>query len=477
MQSSRTTITFLAALFFLGACALVNAQTIEEAKGLESAFEKVASEVGPAVVSISIEHVEKYPFRQYYRFGQRENAPFDEDEFFDQFFKEFFGEIPQLEQRQMGLGSGVIIDPNGYVLTNEHVVEGADKITVTLPDGRSFKGEVKGIDPRSDLAIVRIKAKDLPYAKLGDSDKVRIGQWSIAIGNPFGYAVRSPKPTVTVGVISALNRALPRTSARDRDYTDLMQTDAAINPGNSGGPLVNIDGEVIGINVAIFSTTGGYQGIGFAIPINNAKRIVQSLIQGKKIVYGWLGINIQDIDEDLARFFGLPDKEGVLVMEIVKGSPADKAGLQNGDIVRTFDGNKVSDARGLLKHVGESQVGKRITLGILRDKKELNMVVEVGQRPEDVSPLAKKEEEAVGGTATWRGMSVQDAESAVVVSGVEANSPAFESGIRSGDLINELNRTPVTSVSEFSNATKNVSGDCLIRTNRGYAVVKEKAGE
>ena len=216
--------------------------------------------------------------------------------------------MPDRDYKQVGLGSGVIIDSSGYILTNQHVIDQADKIKVTLSDGREFKGEIKGQDARSDLAVIKIVAKDLPAVELGNSEKLRIGEWVVAIGNPFGFALEGAEPTVTVGVISALHRSLGKILSRNRDYTDLLQTDAAINPGNSGGPLVNLKGEVVGINVAIFSTSGGYQGIGFAIPINAAKRIISQLIAGKEVLYGWLGITIQDLTEDMAKYFGLSIK-------------------------------------------------------------------------------------------------------------------------------------------------------------------------
>jgi len=245
------------------------------AETLENSFIKVAEEVGPGVVSISTEHTETItgggliPF-----FGA-------DDFFFDEFFKDFFGEIPGGTFKQRGLGSGFIIHQQGYILTNQHVIQDADRITVTLPDGRRFDAEVKASDIRSDLAIIKIDARDLPGVKLGDSDQVKIGQWAIAIGNPYGFAVGSAEPTITAGIISALNRSLPQQRHEKRSYVDLIQTDAAINPGNSGGPLVNLKGEVIGINVAIFSPSGGNIGIGFAIPINKANEVLARLIAGE----------------------------------------------------------------------------------------------------------------------------------------------------------------------------------------------------
>lgn len=245
--------------------ALKQEAPVSGALNIEDAVIKVAATSGRAVVSISTEHIAKLGGGKSFYFGYPfGSSPFGEDEFFRKFFEDFFGEMPRREYKQMGLGSGVIIDKDGYILTNEHVISEADKITVTLPDGREFKGEVKGKDARSDLAVIKIDAHNLPVASLGDSDSLKIGQWVIAIGNPFGFALQNPEPTVTVGVIGALHRTLGRGLSGERDYNDLIQTDAAINPGNSGGPLVNLKGEIVGINVAIFSTSGGYQ----ALPMN-----------------------------------------------------------------------------------------------------------------------------------------------------------------------------------------------------------------
>ena len=329
------------------------------AEQLQQAFGESAAKVWPAVVSISTEYTERFNYRAPY-------PQFQQDEFYGRFFRDFFGETPDRELKRFGLGSGVIIDARGYVLTNEHVVAEADKITVTLPDGREFKGEVKGTDPRSDLAVVKIDGQDLPWAKLGDSSNVKIGHWAIAIGNPFGYVVHSAEPTVTVGVVSALHRALPRTSQRDRDYSNLIQTDAAINPGNSGGPLVNIDGEIIGINVAIFSMSGGYMGIGFAIPANKAQEVMGALIEGKKVMYGWLGIQIQDITPDVAEYYNLSNRDGVLVFQVLADSPAQAGGMKDGDIITAIEGQVVKNSRELVERVGRAKVGSQLPVTVLR---------------------------------------------------------------------------------------------------------------
>lgn len=445
-----------------------------DAVDVEAAFIRVAKEVGPAVVSISTEQTQRIS-------GPRFYTPFGDD-FFDEFFKQFF-DIPEQERRQYGLGSGVIIDEEGYILTNEHVIGQADKITITLPDGRKFKGEVKGTDALSDLAVVKIKSDNLPYVRLGDSDKVKIGQWAIAIGNPFGFAVHSPEPTVTVGVISALNRSLYNVGGVSRQYNDLIQTDAAINPGNSGGPLVNIKGEVIGINVAIASTTGGSQGVGFAIPVNTAKSIIGDLIEGKKVLYGWLGINIQDLDEDLSEYFGLKDRQGVVVVKVLENTPADKAGFKEGDVLITFDSQNIKNVKDLLKKVAQAKVGSLVKVGIIHEGKEKIIEVEIGERPGELDEFGR-----VSAT-TWRGIEVQEItpeiarryrlgdEQGVIISEVEPNSPADEAGLQRGDIIYSINRKLVKSVEDYNNITKSIKGPVIVRTNRGFTVVKEAEKE
>ncbi|MFH1857649.1 MAG: Do family serine endopeptidase [Candidatus Omnitrophota bacterium] len=467
----------------LGACAIAaisgciaaTAAFAQSAEELQEAFVRVAETVGPAVVNISTVHTERVGIRTPY-FGSRD--PYDE--FLNEFLREFFGEMPEKELQRLGLGSGVIINPDGYILTNEHVIEGADEITVILSDGRKLTGIVTGMDPRSDLAVLKIDAKNLPFAKLGDSDEVRIGQWAIAIGNPFGHLVNNPEPTVTVGVVSATGRALPRSARRDRDYTDLIQTDAAINPGNSGGPLVNLKGEIIGINVAIFSTTGGYQGIGFAVPANSARRILSQLVEGKKIAYGWLGMNIQDVDEDLQRYFALPERKGVLVANVVPGGPAETAGIKVGDVITALNQEPLQDAQDLKKRIDRSDVGDKMTVDLLRDQKKLSVQMTIGERPgEAVAPAVVKQE-------SWRGLKVHEMDpelkkrlgaevnQGVVVRDVETGSPAHRAGLRAGDVIYQINRFPIQDLASYQKAIGAVQGDCLIRTHRGFAVLREK---
>jgi len=451
---------------------------------MEDAVINVANTVGKAVVSISTEYTTKVKAGRRFYFNQPfGESPFGGGDSFRRFFDDFLGEMPDREYKQMGLGSGVIINPDGYILTNEHVISEADKITVTLPDGREFKGEIKGRDARSDLAIIKINARNLPAVTLGDSDTLKIGQWVVAIGNPFGFALQNPEPTVTVGVISALHRTLGRAMPRDKDYNDLIQTDAAINPGNSGGALVNLKGEVVGINVAIFSTSGGYQGVGFAIPANNANRIILRLIEGKKVLYGWLGVTVQDLNENLAKYFGLADKNGVLVAKVLEDGPAKKAGIKESDVIKQLDNKPLNNVRELLSAVAKSEIGSKVKVAVVREKKELTLEVEIGERPQGIEESSTETGEAK--TTNWRGLEVGELNSeniqrfriedkkGVVVVNIEPNSPADEAGLIPGEVILEINKQPIKDTSDYEKITRGLKGDCLIRTGRGYFIIKE----
>ncbi len=452
--------------------------------GFETAVQRVASRVGKAVVSISVEATEKIPTRSF-GFGLSPFEQFGEDEFMKKFFEDFFGEIPEREFKQKGLGSGVIIDEEGHILTNEHVIKNADKIIVSLSDGRESEAQVKGADPRSDLAIIKINEKNLPVAELGDSDEIKTGQWVVAIGNPFGAYLNSTEPTVTVGVVSALHRTLGMGLRRESDYTDLIQTDAAINPGNSGGPLVNLKGEVVGINAAIFSTSGGYQGIGFAIPINVAKRIISNLIEGKKIAYGWLGVTVQNLDDDLAAKFSVDSTKGALVAKVLEDSPAGKAGLKEGDVIIEFENEAVDNIQGLIRKVGRTQVGKKINLKVVRNKKTINVRVTLGERPDMTDLQGKPQTEEEKSTVSWRGIVVtditpqiakfydlKDTEGVVIVN-IERNTSASEALLSKGDVIYAIEHKKISNVKEFEKIIKSIDkkSSALVHTSKGYTIV------
>lgn len=344
---------------------------MERAASLQAAFIEVAGNVGPAVVAVY--NIQKARVMGYVL---RPGRYFDLDEFLRQ-----YESVPD----RRSIGSGVIIAPDGYILTNEHVVGNADAIEVVLPDGRKFNGKVAGKDRRSDMAVIKIDATGLPAAALGDSDSVKTGQWAIAIGNPFGIVEENPMPTMTVGVVSALHRKLGAANVGGRYYGDLIQTDAAINPGNSGGPLLNLKGEVIGINSAIISPSGAYAGIGFAIPVNRAKSVLEHLKKGKEVEYGWLGVGVQSLDRNLAAEFKIPDASGALVVTVVGQSPAAAAGIEVGDVIRECGGRPIMDADGLMEEIGRAQAGSALRLKVLRGGKEIFIDATVGRKGERVA--------------------------------------------------------------------------------------------
>lgn len=315
----------------------ISKESIDTLSKVNAAMSEVTSAVKPAIVNISsIKTIE----------SRSVPSPFFNDPFFRDFFGNQFRNFQQpKERKQSGLGSGVIVGKDGYILTNNHVIKGADDIKVKLSDKREFKGKIIGTDQKTDLAVIKIEADNLPVIKLGDSDKLKIGETVIAVGNPFGL-----NQTVTSGIVSAKGRA----NVGIADYEDFIQTDAAINPGNSGGALVNIKGEVIGINTAIVSSSGGYMGIGFAIPSNMAKAVMDSLLNTGKVIRGWLGISIQPITPELSKQFGTKDEKGALIGDVVEGGPAEKAGIQAGDIIVEFDGKDVIDPTSLRNSVAVS---------------------------------------------------------------------------------------------------------------------------
>jgi serine protease Do len=389
-----------------------------------------------------------------------------QDEMFRFFFGPRGGEPEEREQR--GLGSGVIYTKDGLVLTNNHVIEQADEITVQTGDGTDYDAEVVGTDEKSDVAVLRLKGnvKDLVPIKLGDSTALRVGDVVLAIGNPFGFS-----QTVTMGIVSAKGRS----ETGIVDYADFIQTDAAINPGNSGGALVNMQGELVGINTAIISRSGGYQGIGFAIPSNMASQIATALVEHGRVVRGWLGIIIQDVDPDLASAMSLPTADGVLVSDLEPGSPADKGGLQRGDVILTVDGKKTNSSTQLRNLIAEAGANKKVELAILRGGKPQTLSLVLGELKTD-RPEVTRGGEAPGRPETLQGLQLEvitpqlrarlelpsTLKAGIVVTGVAPGSPAQRAGIAPGDVIVELNKKPVGSVQEFRDGYKKTGGKSVL---------------
>ena len=442
-------------------------QVIETSK----AFSEIANSVSPVVVNISTTKIVK-----------REAPSFFDDPFFN-----FFGPSQDFgspkKWKEQSLGSGVIVSGDGYIITNNHVIEQAEEIKVTLYDKKSFKGKIVGADPKTDIAVIKINAGGLPTAAWADSDKLQVGEFVLAIGNPFGLS-----HTVTMGIISAVGRA----SVGITDYEDFIQTDAAINPGNSGGPLVNIKGEVIGINTAIFSKTGGYQGIGFSVPSNLVRSVMEDLIKYGKKTRGWLGVSIQKLTPELAEKFGIKDSDGALVGDVVKGSPAEKAGIIRGDIVLEYSGKKVKDADSLRNTVAQTKAGSQVNIKILRKGKEYNFTVTITESPKE--PGEPKIEPVPGDAArgdALAGLEVIELtkeiaqqlglnrdEKGVVLLKVETGSAADEAKLRKGDVIQEIDTKKVANINDFNKIAPTIKpgATVLLFINRGgqkfYTAIK-----
>ncbi|MBS3906338.1 MAG: DegQ family serine endoprotease [Syntrophaceae bacterium] len=461
---SLSLIALLSGLFFCvdkdKANSLTKNDKLTTAKSLGQAFVEVAKKVQPSVVNITTEKT--ITIKPWERFGEDffKGSPFEE------FFRGFGGpreKGKEYRHRQRSGGSGVIVDKEGYILTNNHVIEGADKVKVRLNDGREFIATVKGQDPRTDLAVLHIKAKDLPVATLGDSDKIDVGEWAIAIGSPFGL-----EHTVTVGVISAKGRSGLGTGT----YEDFVQTDASINPGNSGGPLINIDGEVIGINAMIIQPGTG---IGFAIPVNMAKQILNDLIKTGKVVRPWLGISVQDLTPEMMEHFKVKEKEGVLVGQVYEGTGAEKAGLASGDIIKSVEDKPVKNVSELVKEIQKKKVGQKLKLGIVRDGKATTIEITTSAMPDKAELEKEKEgEEKLG--ARFQELTPQLAarfritgiKQGVVVIAVEDGGFADEMGLQEGDVILEINRKKIESLKDFEKAMKdaNVEKGILFHIHR-----------
>ncbi len=404
----------------------------------ESPVVKAVRAVGPAVVNISTEKIVRERVNPFYNFNM--------DPFFNDFFGDFLETYPERQYKASSLGSGVIIDKQGHILTNEHVILKASKIKVILADGREFEGKLIGSDPKSDIAVLKIESEDeLPIISMGSSNDLMIGETVIAIGNPFGLS-----HTVTTGVISALDRSIK--IDEKRVYNEFIQTDASINPGNSGGPLLNIAGDLIGINTAIYQKA---QGIGFAIPINKAKRIVNNLIQFGKVQAAWLGIFVQQLTPALVQHFGLANQDGALISRIVKDSPGDKAGLKPGDIILKLDGKKIKSAKDYRSRITGFTARDQISLHILNDAKPRDVTLTATQLPLRLAQelaynwLGIEVSEITIGKAVKYGLS---ARKGVILTQVEPESAAHKIGMKPGDVIRQINNQPVDNLKDYQQA-------------------------
>ncbi len=443
---------------------MYNLQLPKELSGENAAFSGVANVISPVVANISSSKTVAH--KDMSQNPHSFNGPFND------FFESF--DIPK-KWKEQSLGSGVVVSSDGYIITNNHVVEKSDEIKVTLFDQQNYKGKIIGTDPKTDLAVIKISATNLPAIKWGDSDKLQVGEFVLAFGNPYSLG-----HTVTMGIVSALGRA----NVGIADYEDFIQTDAAINPGNSGGPLVNIKGELVGINTAIFSRTGGYQGIGFAVPSNMAKSVMTQLMNEGKVTRGWLGITIQNLTPELAREFNLKKSSGALVTDIFKGSPAEKAGVRRGDVVLEINGKEIRNVESLRNIVAQSKVGSRITLEVLRDGRTFSANVNVTEYPQELARAEQDESEddELTKEKALVGMSVMDLtrdiakqlglsknDKGVVIVKVDPYSAAEDAGLKKGDLIQEVNKKRIKDLIDFNKILPGIrDGDTvLLFINRG----------
>jgi serine protease Do len=434
-------------------------------------FTGLAESVSPAVVNIRTVRTITGGGRVFRHF---QRGPFGQNDPFKDFFERFFGEEQQREYKQRSLGSGFIIDPEGYIVTNNHVIEGADEIIVKLKTGKEFDAEIVGRDPNTDLALLKVKSpENFQAMKLGDSDSLQVGQWVVAIGSPFGL-----EQTVTAGIVSAKGRVIG-----SGPYDDFIQTDASINPGNSGGPLTNMEGEVIGINTAIVASG---QGIGFAIPINLAKGIIEQLKATGEVTRGWLGVAIQDLTKEMVEYYNLKDRKGVLVAKVFENDPADKAGIKAQDIIISVNGKKIENSRELTSMIAGLVVGEKAKVTVLRNGKEKTFTVDIVKR-EDVK-LASERTSKNGETGELGiqvsnitpeiadRLNISEADG-VIVTGVDSGSKSDVAGIQTGDIIREINRKRIKNIDDFKSILLTIKQGEPInmfihRINTGFIVVR-----
>lgn len=438
-------------------------------------FADLVEEHGSTVVNIyTTQTVEK---------KQRPNFPFPDHSGIPELFRHFFnnpgfqGMQPQRKQKRTSLGSGVITSADGYILTNNHVIQNADEINVRFANRKEFSANIIGRDEKSDLALIKIETdEDLPFAAMGDSDKLRVGDWVIAIGNPFGF-----EQTVTAGIVSAKGRSLG-----GGGYKNFIQTDASINPGNSGGPLFDMNGKMVGINTAIYSRNGGNIGIGFAIPVNIARNIINQLKDNGKVTRGWLGVMIQNVTKEIADQFGLERPIGALVGEVTPDGPAEKAGIKAGDIIIRFNGKEITQMNMLPTMVGQTPIDSRAEVTIFRDNQEETLEVTIGQLAEDLSAAAAEESTRLGMTVQELTPELADSlklqiDSGLVIANVEQGSVAHLAGLKQGDIILEVNRMKVENLKDYSKALEGAdkSSAVLVLIKRGrhsrFVVMKPAA--
>ncbi|HDZ61541.1 MAG TPA: DegQ family serine endoprotease [Nitrospirae bacterium] len=427
----------------------VSQESIDFMTSISKAMAEVAETVKPSIVNISTTRTEKMTGGQF--------SPFFNDPFFRRFFGDRHNKQQPKEYKTASLGSGVIVSADGYILTNNHVIQNADEITVLLPDKREIKGKVIGTDPKTDLSVIRIDASDLQPVTWGDSDKLMVGEMVLAIGSPYGL-----NQTVTMGIVSAVGRA----NVGIADYEDFIQTDAAINPGNSGGALVNAKAELVGINTAIFSKTGGYQGIGFAIPSNMAKDVIDSLIKTGKVIRGWLGVSIQPINTELAKQFDLEEEYGALVADVIEGSPAEKAGIMRGDVIVEFNNIKVDEPYNLRNTVAGTSPGDIVDVTVIREGKYKKLSVTIGELPSEAQvPPPTVYKNALKGISVqdltpelYKQLNLPEKIRGVVISNIKSGSPAA-SRLLPGDVILEIKKKAVSSLKDYDLIVSSIKSD------------------
>ena len=413
-------------------------------------FTKIVDASKNSVVNISTKTaIKRSPAKKYHIPELPEGSPFGElfDKFFDQ------DEFDRRRRDAQSLGSGFIISEDGYILTNHHVIADADEVIVRMANRKEYVAKVIGSDQASDVAVLKVEAEDLPTLKLGDSDELKVGEWVLAIGSPFGFDA-----TVTAGIVSAKGRSLP-----SDNYVPFIQTDVAINPGNSGGPLFNLDGEVVGINSQIYSRSGGFMGLSFAIPIEMAVDVADQIKETGSVSRGWLGVLIQEVTRELAESFGMDNPHGALVAKVLDDSPAAEAGLQVGDVIVEFNGKKVMRSSGLPPLVGRAKVGKQARVTVIRDQQRKNIGVLIAQLPSAITQAAYTPEEDTAGTDSALGMQVEalgsearkrlKVESGVQVVDVDETGPASDAGILKGDVITMIDNREVESIDDFEKIT------------------------